>query len=152
MKTTQRLKFIIIQAYLRRGHIHRDLGNFDEARYDYERVKTKEPNNREVIKLIEECKQDEKKAKKKDYYKILEIKNTATQEEIKKAYRKLAPKYHPDKNNESPEARKNAEKIFRDVSEAYQVLSDPNKRQMYDSGVNPDDPGFGKFILEFRFR
>jgi len=131
------------KAFLRRGHIHRDLGNFEEARYDYERVKAKEPGNKEVYNLIEQCKVDEKKAKKKDYYKLLEIERSATPQDIKKAYRKLAPKYHPDKNNESPEASKNAEKMFRDVSEAYQVLSDPQKKRMYDSGVNPDEPGFG---------
>jgi DnaJ family protein C protein 7 len=102
-----------------------------------------EPGNKEVHKLIDECKRDEQKAKKKDYYKILGLTNKATPDEIKKAYRKLAPKYHPDKNNETPESRKNAEKMFREVSEAYQVLSDPQKRQMVDSGMNPDDPGFG---------
>ncbi len=131
------------KAYLRRGHINRDLENYDEARYDYEKVKTLDPSNREVHSLIEAVKAEAKKAKKKDYYKILEIPNTATPDEIKKAYRKLAPRYHPDKNNGSEEQKKNAEKMFRDVTEAYQVLSDPKKKQMYDSGFNPEDPEAG---------
>ncbi|KPK32233.1 MAG: molecular chaperone DnaJ [Chlamydiae bacterium SM23_39] len=63
-----------------------------------------------------------------DYYKILQINKNATKEEIKKAYRKLALKYHPDKNPNNPEAEEN----FKKVSEAYEVLSNDNKRQMYD--------------------
>lgn len=64
----------------------------------------------------------------KDYYEILGLKKSATPEEIKKAYRKLALKYHPDRNKED----KDAEARFKDVSEAYAVLSNPEKRKQYD--------------------
>lgn len=80
-----------------------------------------------------------KKAKKKDYYKILGIDKKATEKEIKAAYRKLALKWHPDKNNESEEAHAKAEKIFRDVTEAYSILSDPKKRQQHDMGASAED-------------
>lgn len=65
---------------------------------------------------------------KKDYYKILEIPRTASQDDIKKAYRKLAIKYHPDKNPNNPQA----EQRFKELNEAYEVLSDPEKRKKYD--------------------
>lgn len=64
-----------------------------------------------------------------DYYKILGVEKTATQEELKKAYRKLALKYHPDKNKDN----KAAEEQFKKISEAYAVLSDKEKRQQYDT-------------------
>lgn len=64
-----------------------------------------------------------------DYYKILGIEKTATAQEIKKAYHKLAIKYHPDKNQDD----KNAESKFKEISEAYAVLSDKEKRQQYDT-------------------
>jgi curved DNA-binding protein len=64
----------------------------------------------------------------KDYYKILGVKKTATQEEIKKAYRKLAVKYHPDKNA----GDKAAEEKFKEANEANEVLGNPEKRKKYD--------------------
>lgn len=66
----------------------------------------------------------------KDYYKVLEVERTATQDEIKRAYRKLVRKYHPDVNT-GPDAAE-AEKKFKDVGEAYEVLQDPEKRAAYD--------------------
>lgn len=65
----------------------------------------------------------------KDYYAILGVPRNATQEEIKRAYRRLALKYHPDKN----QGDKEAEEKFKEISEAYEVLSDPHKRAIYDS-------------------
>jgi curved DNA-binding protein len=65
----------------------------------------------------------------RDYYKILGITKTASPDEIKKAYRKLAVKYHPDKNP----GDKVAEERFKEISEAYDVLNDPEKRKKYDS-------------------
>lgn len=65
---------------------------------------------------------------KRDYYEILGIKRGATAEEIKKAYRQLALKYHPDKNPNNPKA----EEQFKEIAEAYEVLSDSEKRQQYD--------------------
>ena len=65
---------------------------------------------------------------KADYYDLLRIKKGATEDEIKKAYRKLAVKYHPDKN----QGDKSAEDKFKEISEAYEVLSDPEKRSKYD--------------------
>ena len=64
----------------------------------------------------------------KDYYKILGVDRKATQDEIKKAFRKLAMKYHPDQNKDN----KQAEEKFKEINEAYEVLSDPQKRERYD--------------------
>ncbi len=64
----------------------------------------------------------------KDYYKVLGVERDASQEVIKKTYRKLAMKYHPDQNR----GNKQAEEKFKDINEAYEVLSDPKKRERYD--------------------
>jgi curved DNA-binding protein len=64
----------------------------------------------------------------KDYYKILGVERKASEEEVKRAYRKLALKYHPDHNPDN----KQAEEKFKEINEAYQVLSDPEKRSRYD--------------------
>ncbi|MDW8132395.1 MAG: DnaJ domain-containing protein [Candidatus Calescibacterium sp.] len=65
----------------------------------------------------------------KDYYSILGVSRNATEKELKEAYRKLVRKYHPDLN---PSNREESEKIFRQINEAYEVLSDPEKRKFYD--------------------
>lgn len=76
----------------------------------------------------------------KDYYAILGIEKGASDDEIKKAFRKLAIKYHPDKN----QGDKEAEEKFKDINEAYQVLSDPEKKARYDQYGSADfDGGFG---------
>ena len=76
-------------------------------------------------------------AERPDYYKVLGVGKGASDEEIKKAYRKLARKYHPDRNA----GDKKAEERFKEISQAHDVLSDPDKRKAYDRGSGP----FGSF-------
>lgn len=84
-------------------------------------------------------------AEKRDYYEVLGVSKTATADEIKSAYRKLAMKYHPDRNP----GNKEAEEKFKEAAEAYDVLHDAEKRQRYDqfghAGMNGGAGGFGGF-------
>jgi len=91
---------------------------------------------------------------KKDYYKSLQVPKTATQKEIRKAFKQLALKYHPDKNPD-----KDTTKKFREIAEAYEVLGDEDKRRQYDQdGHNawgaPGDGGFkpGNFNFDDLFK
>ena len=79
-------------------------------------------------------------AEKRDYYEVLGVNKNATEDEIKKAYRKLAKKYHPDAN---PDNKEEAEAKFKEVNEAYENLSDPQKRKMYDQFGHNGPQGFG---------
>lgn len=79
-------------------------------------------------------------ASKRDYYEVLGVNKSATDDELKKAYRKMAKKYHPDANLDNKEE---AEKKFKEVNEAYEVLSNPQKRKMYDQFGTADPQGFG---------
>ena len=82
-------------------------------------------------------------AKKRDYYEVLGLNRDASEEDIKKSYRKLAMKFHPDRNPDS----KDAEEKFKEAKEAYEILSTAEKRRAYDSyghaGVNPQMGGMG---------
>jgi len=81
-----------------------------------------------------------------DYYSTLGLKRGASQEDIKKAYRSLAMKHHPDRGGD--------EKQFKQIEEAYRTLSDPQKKEMFDMGMDPNNPqhgGFNQGPFEFHF-
>src|SRR3989338_11534614 len=92
-----------------------------------------------LIILIREC----AVVAKRDYYEVLCVAKGASDEDIKKSYRKLAMKYHPDRN--SGDKAKEAEEKFKEVKEAYELLSDPKKRAAYNqyghAGVDPNMGG-----------
>jgi molecular chaperone DnaJ len=76
---------------------------------------------------------------KRDYYEVLGVARTATPEELKRAYRKLALQFHPDRNPDDPQA----EARFKEINEAYEILSDQAKRQRYDTFGHAASQGAG---------
>ena len=85
---------------------------------DFSRAAQLSPEDRSIKQELKEAQGDLKRSKKKDYYKILGVQKGATEEEIKKAYRKQALKWHPDKNTDN---REEAEKMFKEINVAYDV-------------------------------
>lgn len=122
---------------------YQENGQHDEAVRDFELVLRKDntPENKAAVK---EAKHLQKLAKRKDYYKILGVSKFATEVDIKKGYKKAAMLHHPDRHADVEDSvREEEECIFKDVSEAYSVLSDPRKKSRYDNGQDLEDMGMG---------
>ena len=84
-------------------------------------------------------------AEKRDYYEVLGVDKSASEDEIKRAYKKMARKYHPDLNPDNKEA----EEKFKEVNEAYEVLSDSDKKARYDQfGFAGVDPNYGAGLIQ----
>lgn len=111
-------------------------GNWEEAVRDLKAIQEENPSEPGIAKEIRDAEMELKKSKRKDYYKILGIEKDATEQQIKKAYRKLAIVHHPDKNPDDADAADR----FKEIQEAHETLSDPQKRERYDSGADLVDP------------
>jgi DnaJ family protein C protein 3 len=112
----------------------------------YRHASNIDPENKRATEGLNRVQKLQKQASKRDYYKILNVKRSATKKEIVKAYRKAAQKWHPD-NFPDGDEKKVAEKKFIDIASAKEVLTDPEKRAKFDQGEDPLDPeqqsGFG---------
>lgn len=122
---------------------------FDEAISDFRSALDIEKDLARAKKGLVRAQKLQKRAGKRDYYKLLGVKRNAKKKEIIKAYKKLAVKWHPDKFRDIDE-KKTAEKKFMDIAAAKEVLSDPDMRAQYDRGADPLDPESGKDEQSFR--
>ncbi|XP_061447030.1 dnaJ homolog subfamily C member 7 isoform X2 [Rhineura floridana] len=130
-----------IKAYLRRAQCYMDTEQYEDAVRDYEKVYQTE-KTKEHKQLLKNAQLELKKSKRKDYYKILGVDKNASEDEIKKAYRKRALMHHPDRHSgASAEVQKEEEKKFKEVGEAFTILSDPKKKARYDSGQDLEEDG-----------
>ena len=118
--------------------------------------------NQKIQEQMQKAQKLLKQSKTKDYYKVLDLTRDASDHEIRKSFRRLSKANHPDKVT-NPEARPAAEKKMAALNEAYEVLSDPDLKQRYDNGEDPNDPmagqqqhpfqgGFGGGGQQFVFR
>ena len=98
-----------------------------------------DPSDRSVRRKLAEAEAALKASERPDLYAALGIRRSATQPEIKKAYKRMALKFHPDKNSETEESRAAAETQFKLVNEANIILSDPKKKAAFDRGADMDE-------------
>merc|ERR1719499_117373 len=122
---------------------------FDEALRDFRTALEKDEGFTRAKEGVAKAQKLQKQAGKRDYYKILGVKRSATKKEISKAYKKLAIQWHPDKFQDEEE-KKAAEKKFMDIAAAKEVLTDADLRAKYDAGEDPLDPENGQGDHPFR--
>jgi len=124
------------------AYLQEDL--YDDAIRDYKSALDIDSSHGRAKSGLESAQKRQKQSEKRDYYKILDVKRTATKKEITKAYRKAAQKWHPDNYQLDEKMKKIAEKKFIDIAAAKEVLTDDEKRAQFDNGEDPLDPESGK--------
>lgn len=117
-----------------------DAENYDAAIGTLNTAKENHGGNRIVQEKLQEAQVLLKRAKTKDYYKVLGVARDADDASIKRAYRKATKEFHPDKAMAKGVPKEEAEKKMASINEAYEVLSDPELRQRFDQGEDPNDP------------
>ncbi|CAH1108559.1 unnamed protein product [Psylliodes chrysocephalus] len=117
---------------------------YDDAIRDYKSALEIDSHFERAKEGLGKAENRQKQAEKRDYYKILEVKRSATKKEIVKAYRKMAQKWHPDNYQLDEKMKKIAEKRFIDIAAAKEVLTDDEKRRQFDNGEDPLDPESGR--------
>lgn len=115
----------------KRGKLEKDLKEWEAALNSMKKAKSMD-STLNIEADIKQISEELKKEDNKDYYQIMGLSRTATNAEIKKAYKELVRKYHPDRNTGNKEEQEKAEKMFKLVNEANEVLSDPVKKKRYD--------------------
>lgn len=134
---------LYLKALILRAKSYNELQKYEECVKDYEAA-LKMEKTQEIKNLLREAKHSLKLSKRKDYYKILGIDKHATDNDIKKAYRKRALVHHPDRHaNASDEEKREQERQFKEVGEAYTILSDSQKKSRYDNGQDLDEDHSG---------
>eukprot|EP00545_Synedropsis_sp_CCMP1620_P013457 CAMPEP_0119003558 /NCGR_PEP_ID=MMETSP1176-20130426/630_1 /TAXON_ID=265551 /ORGANISM="Synedropsis recta cf, Strain CCMP1620" /LENGTH=584 /DNA_ID=CAMNT_0006955171 /DNA_START=140 /DNA_END=1894 /DNA_ORIENTATION=+ len=143
--TAIRLNSDYQKAYMRRAASQLLLGAKEDCQgairdYDQaERLANTPEEIKDIRKKSKSAKIQLSRAGKKDLYKLLDLSRDATESDIKKAYRKMALKHHPDRQKGSEEEKKLAEATFREINLANEILSDPQKKRRYDEGVDEQD-------------
>jgi DnaJ family protein C protein 3 len=122
---------------------HTDKEEYEAAIGTLNTAKEHHGANEKVQKLINEAQTLLKRSKQKDYYKVLGVPRDADARDIKKAMRREAKKFHPDKASMQGISKEEAEKKMSAINEAYEVLSDPELRERFDRGDDPNDPTGG---------
>ncbi|XP_022900839.2 dnaJ homolog subfamily C member 3 [Onthophagus taurus] len=117
---------------------------YDDAIKDFKSALEVDQNYERAKEGQQKAQKLQQQAERRDYYKILEVKRTASKKEIVKAYRKQAQKWHPDNYQNDEKMKKVAEKKFIDIAAAKEVLTDEEKRRQFDNGEDPLDPESGK--------
>ena len=129
-----------IEALLQRAEAHAQNEDFDSAMRDLEKAAQLSPRDGNIRQKMQQMANRKRIAERKDYYKILGIARDASVKDIRRAYRQLALEWHPDKNRDDPSRLELAEKKYQEITEAYEVLTDEEKRRRYDSGEDVDQP------------
>ncbi|KAK6126184.1 hypothetical protein DH2020_040065 [Rehmannia glutinosa] len=130
----------LVEALVQRGEAKLLVEDWEGAVADLKSAAEKSPQDMNIRETLMRAERSLKMSQRKDWYKILGISKTASMSEIKKAYKKLALQWHPDKNVDN---REEAEAKFREIAAAYEILGDEDKRTRYDSGEDIDDMGSG---------
>lgn len=129
-------------AFVYRGQALLNRKEFEGAVRDLEKAQEILGRDQKLRQLLQQAQQKLKQSKKIDYYKLLDVSPNADTREIKKAYRKKAHEWHPDKYSGELD-KADVERKMADINQAYAVLSDADMRQEYDNGYDPYDPEKG---------
>ncbi|KAJ8753986.1 hypothetical protein K2173_001884 [Erythroxylum novogranatense] len=130
----------LLDALVQRGEAKLLTEDWEGAVEDIKSAAQKSPQDMSIREALMRAEKALKLSKRKDWYKILGVSKTASSSEIKRAYKKLALQWHPDKNVDK---REEAEAMFREIAAAYEVLGDEEKRSRYDRGEDIDEMGMG---------
>ncbi|KAJ9184276.1 hypothetical protein P3X46_004019 [Hevea brasiliensis] len=130
----------LLEALVQRGEAKLLIEDWEGAVQDLKSAAEKSPQDVNIRETLMRAEKALKMSKRQDWYKILGVSKTASVSEIKRAYKKLALQWHPDKNVDN---REEAEAKFQKVAAAYEVLSDEDKRARYDRGEDLEEMGMG---------